>query len=352
MDEALRKEARERSPCPEDWAAAEQHLRIRRSQPVIGSQIPGSAPLRGGLLQSSVPFPLPQAVMQASRFALAAFLGLAATSAIPAQVALRTAGREFTDAAGDILYTWSAPFHGTRRDWLAAAALGAGFVTLLPFDDDIDRWIIDHQGTELLRVTKPWRLSNRQGSRLAADSRLLPITGALVGIGLITNNRTIREVGYGCLTSSVVSTGLRSAVYAGVSRSRPVIAGGDQFDLEVPGGEWNVHSFFSGHAMNAFGCVTFLNARYQLGVGEPLLYAWAASVSLARMADRAHWASDIYLGSLAGVAVGRTLARRSKRRAELRMQPGAVGSPNDSWYDGLGASPSPRGISIYWQRSF
>jgi membrane-associated phospholipid phosphatase len=162
----------------------------------------------------------------------------------------------------------------------------------------------------------------------------------------------LRDVGYGCLTTSVVSTTLRSAVYAGVARTRPVTAAGDQFDVEVPGGEWGVHSFFSGHSMNAFGCATYLGSRYSLGVGEPLLYAVAASISFARMSDRYHWSSDVYLGSLAGIAVGRTIARRALRRESMRDAADVAPSGAGSWLSGLRAAPVPGGVSVSWQRSF
>ncbi len=276
---------------------------------------------------------------------------LAGPVMLGAQVSLRTAGSELGAASLDIAAVFLAPVHASWADWRAAARIGGGLVTMLPFDDEIDRWITNHPNAELFRLSEPFRKSHREGSKLGADSRMIPLSGGLVGLGLLINSATLREVGYGCLSTSVASTALRSAVYAGISRTRPVVADGDQFDVDVPGGDYNQHSFFSGHTMNAFGCATFLNTRYHLGLGEPVLYAAAAAISMARMNDRFHWSTDVYIGTIAGVAVGRVVGHRARRRADARSA-AAAQPPTGGWRSGLRMGPTPGGFGVSWEGTF
>jgi membrane-associated phospholipid phosphatase len=274
------------------------------------------------------------------------------SGSLQAQVTLRSSATEFGDAVSDIGYTLGTPLRADGRSWLATAVVGTGFVVLLPIDDDVDRWMVDHQQTALLEAAKPFRTSNEEFSRLPTDARLLPISGALLLAGMITDRRPLREAGYGCASAWLVSNSLRAVTYAGVSRPRPLVAAGDQYEFDVPGGEWNFHSFFSGHTMNAFACVTFVNQRFSLGVAEPLLYGLAAAISVARMADRLHWFSDSYLGTVGGIVLGRTLAHRYERREARRErrseERGSGSTRRDSWMERVRLSATPRGVALSW----
>lgn len=267
---------------------------------------------------------------------------------LDAQVTFRSTGREFADAVSDIVYTTTGPFHTGARDLLAGFVITGGFAALLPVDDDIDRWIVEHPNAALLDVARPFRSSNTQLARLPTDARLLPISGTLLLTGMVTGARGLREAGYGCASAWLVSNTVRAGAYAAVSRARPRVPNSNQWWIAIPGNDWNFHSFFSGHTMNAFACVTYANTRFHLGLAEPLLYGLASSISLARMDDRLHWASDSYLGMVAGIAVGRTLALRAKRRDERRE----TLARQSSWFDGVRVLSLTDGVALSWRRNF
>jgi len=70
--------------------------------------------------------------------------------------------------------------------------------------------------------------------------------------------------------------------------------------------------------MNAFACASFWTKRFDLGAGEPVIYATAAMASLARIADRRHWTSDTFVGAVVGIAAGRSIAASYRRREAKR----------------------------------
>lgn len=68
------------------------------------------------------------------------------------------------------------------------------------------------------------------------------------------------------------------------------------------------------HAANAFTCASFFAHRWDLGYAEPVVWALATGVSLGRMADDAHWASDTLVGMGFGWVIGRMIAQRYEER--------------------------------------
>lgn len=249
----------------------------------------------------------------------------------------------------DIGYIWRAPMRADRRDWLTAGAVIAGAGALLATDRRIDDWIVDHEHTAVIRALGPFRHETPILGKIATARGMVPISGVLLTAGLISDNRKLREAGWGCLSGWAFSNTIRYALYFTIARPRPSVANGDQYQFDVPGGDWNQHSFFGGHATNAFACVTFWNERFDLKVGEPLLYAVATANSLARMVDRHHWASDTFLGIAVGYATGRIVAGRYDRRQEEREIAGPA-IPISAL--GLTLIPTTKRIVVGWQTTF
>lgn len=281
--------------------------------------------------------------MRVRCWALAAVTGATIAAAIAgsarAQVTRATAAREFGDMVADIGYLWSSPIRADGRDWLDATAVTAGFLALVPLDGGIDRWLLRHPRAVVLVAVSPMRESNEELSKLWTWARLVPISAGLVVAGMLSDSRGLREAGYGCLSGWALSNTLRHTIYLGVSRHRPYVAHGNQYAFAVPGGPWDEHSFFAGHPTNAFACATFWSERFKLRLGEPLLYVAATATALARIADRRHWASDVFLGVAVGYAVGRTIAHRYERREVVRKAREARGV-------------TPRVAVVLWNRTF
>ena len=90
-----------------------------------------------------------------------------------------------------------------------------------------------------------------------------------------------------------------------------------------------------------------------MGIVEPILYAGAAAISLARMKDRRHWASDTWVGMAAGYAMGRSIAGRYARRESRREGEKAQPEPiRTSLLDGLNVAPVRGGLALSWTGQF
>jgi len=279
-------------------------------------------------------------------------LALTAATTASAQVTLRNTGREFGDALGDVLHIWISPVQADRRDWISAIGVAAGGAALLPVDNQVDSWIVRHPNAAILRAVVPFDEDHPNLGDLSTGQRLLPISAVLLVSGMVSDNRKLREAGWGCLSVWQASSTIRAAVYAGVSRERPSIAEGDQYAVTTPGGEWAYHSFFGGHAANAWACTTFWNSRFHMGLLEPVLYAGAAGITFSRMKDRRHWASDTWIGIAAGYAMGRSVAARYAQRESRREQKKEVEPIRASFLEGLSLAPTRGGITVGWSGVF
>ncbi len=285
-------------------------------------------------------------------FAGSFVLALTIASTAAAQVTFKTTGYEIRDAVGDLLHIWASPFQADKRDWLGVLGVAAGAGALLPVDDQIDSWIVRHPNAAIVRAVTPWDEDHPTLGDLSTSQRLTPISGVLIVSGMVSGNRKLREAGWGCLSASQASSSIRQTVYAGISRQRPSMNNGDQYAITTPGGDWNHHAFFGGHAANAWACTSFWNSRFHMGLLEPVLYAGAAGITFSRMKDRRHWASDTWVGIMAGYAMGRSVAaryaqRQSKREAKEEREPIRA-----SFLEGLQLAPVRGGLGISWSGTF
>ena len=279
-------------------------------------------------------------------------LALVTSTTASAQVTLRNTARELTDALGDVVHIWVSPFRAEGRDWISALGVAAGAAALLPVDDQVDSLIVRHSNAAIVHAVSPWDENHPNLGDLSTGQRLLPISVALLVPGMISDNRKLREAGWGCLSAWQASSTIREAVYAGISRERPSIAEGDQYAITTPGGEWEYHSFFAGHATNAWACTSFWNSRFHLGALEPILYAGATGITLSRMKDRRHWASDTWVGIAAGYAMGRSVAARYARREAKRNAKPETEPIRASFLEGLSVAPTRGGLALGWSGIF
>jgi PAP2 superfamily protein len=233
----------------------------------------------------------------------------------------RTIGSDVKTGLGDVWAIWTAPVHARPRDWAGAGAAAGTFLVTMPFDDDVDRFLLEHPSAE---VTRLMVAVSDTGSfsliKWGSAHRVLWISGALYGAGLVSGHSGLRDAGMGCAASMGASNVPRQVIYQVVARRRPRTASGDQDQWRLGHGDWEEHSFFAGHVANAMACATFVNGRFHLGAVEPVLYAYAVGVGLGRIADQRHWTSDTVLGTIFGYAVGRSIALRSKKRAEEKHE--------------------------------
>ena len=236
----------------------------------------------------------------------------------------------------------------TRRDLVAAAALGAATLALLPADRGI---------AEEFRDPSPQRSTLlRDGAKtfnFLGDPGTLAISVATFGVGRLAHSPRLTDLGLHT-TEAIVLSGAATGLLKGViGRQRPFL---DRNDSDVYGfgrgfGNGGRASLPSGHATAAFATAAAVteetrhwwpNAPWIVG---PVLYGGATLVGLARMYDDKHWASDVVLGAGIGTLSGLSIVRYNHERPHNRV---------DRW---LGVAslvpavaPAPGGgVGLAWQ---
>jgi len=275
-----------------------------------------------------------------------------ATGSAGAQRTLRTIGNDFKNGVADMLYVWSAPARAEPRDWAGAGLAAAVVLAAGASDRDVHRWMLDHPSSVVMDGIKPFR----EGQDIAlvdlgSGQRIEPLAGVVYFVGFIADSRALRDAGMGCASAQQAQTIVHSLTLHVVQRERPLTSNGDPHDVAWGKGPWERHSFYGGHAANIMSCVSYLNERFHMGAAEPVLYTLALGIALGRMADQHHWASDIAVGALFGHAVGTTVGRRARKRAEraerVSVAPARAGMLDRAYLTGgIGR------VTVGWQTAF
>lgn len=251
---------------------------------------------------------------------------------------------------------WIAPFQSTARDWLFAGGAIAASALVLPWDDDIDRWLVRNRSSSAWSALK----EVREGGAAFTGRNVTPVLATLYVVALASNSRDVRDAVFGCASSYLSGSVVRHQIfYRFISRERPDSSRrrlyyappareGDQYRFGFPGGEWGDHSFPAGHVANIAACASFLNHRFSMGFVEPMLYVVAVGVGLGRLVDRRHWTSDTVLGAFFGYAIGKDIGIRSLHQFERDRAP----QPPVIAMRGLYLLPSHGGWVLGWGAGF
>jgi len=159
-------------------------------------------------------------------------------------------------------------------------ALGATFAaTALTYDRNVSASFDNPQSSNF----KP-------GAILGGAEFQFGASMATWGIGRLTGNARVAEVGAHLLRAQIVSQTVTHSIKAVVKRTRP--DGSTQ------------NSFPSGHTSVSFASATVLQREFGWKVGIPA-YAVASYIGVSRVAGHRHFASDVLFGAAIGVMAGR-----------------------------------------------
>jgi membrane-associated phospholipid phosphatase len=274
-------------------------------------------------------------------FPLLVFAALAVATGprAAAQSSLGAERRDIDHLRGDVWAAWTAPARFDRREVALSAIEMTAVVATTSRDSTIYAWMTTHPNALVMRLIAPLREGGRFPlNGLGSGQFLLPMSGVAYAAGRLSHNPALRDAGLGCAAAHLASAGLREIIYLSISRARPHDTPSAN-RITVPGTRaWSDHSFLSGHIANSMACASFLAHRYSVGIGAPMMYAYASAIGLGRMADGWHWASDTMAGATLGFAIGELVANR-----QLTRMSGGGGN----------ASPSTsRGFRAAWAISF
>jgi len=193
----------------------------------------------------------------------------------PSPAAAQSIASLFTSLPADFAHLF------TPANGIIAGAGGAGSLAVHPRDDEIAGSIYQPSGGrhDFFRAGAPIGDGVEQG-------------GFALGmyiIGRAARSARLGQLGADLVDAQIVSGVITQSIKAAAHRTRP--NGGN-------------HSFPSGHTSATFATAAVIQQHYGWKAGAPL-YALGAYVSVSRMVDNKHWASDVVFGAAIGIVSGR-----------------------------------------------
>ena len=192
----------------------------------------------------------------------------------------------------------------TPANGIIAAAGGAGSLAIHPRDDEI--------AADIHQASGGRRDFFRAGATIGDGVEQNAFALGTYVVGRVWRKPGVASTGADLIDAQIVNGVLTQGIKAATRRTRP------------NGGR---HSFPSGHTSASFATAEVIRARYGWQWGAPL-YVVGAYVSVSRMVDNKHWASDVIFGTAIGLVSGRAAsAGHGPQRVSVSpaILPGGVG---------------------------
>jgi membrane-associated phospholipid phosphatase len=169
----------------------------------------------------------------------------------------------------------------TPANGIIAGVGGAGSLAVHPKDDEIAPKIYQRSGGR--------HDFFRAGATLGDGVEQGGFALGMYIIGRAARSPRVGQLGADLVDAQIVSGVITQSIKAAAHRTRP--NGGN-------------HSFPSGHTSATFATAAVIQQHYGWKAGAPA-YALGAYVSVSRMVDNKHWASDVIFGTAIGIVSGR-----------------------------------------------
>jgi membrane-associated phospholipid phosphatase len=194
---------------------------------------------------------------------------------------------------------WTSPFRTSRADLKFLVPIGLTTAALIATDRRTADELGEHGGNER-RVKISLQLSRPGGAYTSAA-----IAGTFYLVGVAKHDSRARETGI-LGGEALIDAKIVYSVLKKVSqRPRPLVP--DPDDDFFDGG----NSFPSGHATDAWALATVIASEYHdRKAVQVTAYALASAVSLSRYTGRAHFLSDVFVGSVIGYGIGRYVYKK------------------------------------------
>ena len=182
----------------------------------------------------------------------------------------------------------------TPANGLIAGIGGAGSLAVHPKDDEIAADIYDPSGAR--------RDFFRAGASIGDGVEQSAFALGTYVVGRVWQKPRIANAGADLVDAQIVNGVLTQGIKVATKRTRP--SGGS-------------HAFPSGHTSATFATAEVLREHFGWKWGAPA-YAIGAYVSVSRMVDNKHWASDVVFGTAIGIVSGRAASvRHVSRRVSI-----------------------------------
>ncbi|MDI6840401.1 MAG: phosphatase PAP2 family protein [bacterium] len=200
----------------------------------------------------------------------------------------------------DARHIISSPLRWDTGDWAKFSCVLVATGSFASNDETIRNFSQSRRSSTTDKIDDIFRPLGAEGAAL--------MLGSVYLYGCITSNTKLKKAALLSGESALISTAIVGAIKCLIGRSRPYMEKG-AFSCSPPSIYSDNHSFPSGHTSTAFSIASCITDEYKNPIIGGLAYGVATVVGLSRVNDDKHWASDIFVGSLIGISVGRTISK-------------------------------------------
>lgn len=209
------------------------------------------------------------------------------------------------------------PFHWDMNDVGNFTMVAGGTAFLMIYDEKIDDFMMRNQNENLNDIC------NTVLDPFGNGGYSLPLLGAVYLAGVIGKNSYDKEMALLGLKTFIISAGEATVVKFMFQRNRPEDnIPPDAFQFEGPfGGMGDDGAFVSRHATTSFAVAAVMAEGYKSKKKWVpwVAYSLASLVTVSRVYQREHWASDAFAGACLGFVTGKFMYKinqsdRGKRK--------------------------------------
>ncbi|MDD5528442.1 MAG: phosphatase PAP2 family protein [bacterium] len=201
----------------------------------------------------------------------------------------------------DTKYVITSPLRWDIESWSTVTGIGITTYEIMLEDETVKNFVQSHRNDEVAKKCE-YIGDGTVAATLVASSWVA---------GELTHNYKLQKTGDLGLKSILISGLIVNCVKRIAGRSRPYnsVSSADWMGPTLSGDDL---SFPSGHTSTAFALASVVSELYDNKWIDFLAYGTAALGGWARINDNQHWTSDVFMGAVIGISVGKTLVKIEK----------------------------------------
>ena len=214
----------------------------------------------------------------------------------------------------------TAPFRWNKKQWLLASGVAGTTVILFTQDKEIHNFFQQNRTDFTDDASKYFFDPFGQGYYS------LPLLGVLYLKGIIKDDIRAETTALNGVKAYIISRVFAQLIKQVTHRHRPCQDEiSDPWNWDGPIADIDYTSFPSGHSISVFSVATVLSSAYKDKKWIPILsYSLATLNGLARLNDNKHWASDVFMGAVLGIAVGKLIYNNSQKNGKIKIVPSST----------------------------
>lgn len=215
----------------------------------------------------------------------------------------------FTNGISDIKDVCISLVKWEKSQWIGAGVVIAGGFLLTLTDEEI---------TDFFRRNQNHTLNSISGNFLAPlgeEYVLIPISAIFYADGMLSKSIHETDIGLQGLKSLAIAVGVTTIFKYSTHRYRPHETDPmNAHQWEGPSFDNDHLSFPSGHAARTFTMAALISSAYHKPWITITAYSLASLVSISRVYESEHWASDVFIGAAIGYGIGKLVWNNHKKR--------------------------------------